>query len=322
MQRTRHLPYILAIVVVAVALFTGCAPSAENAAASSSAAPASSASAAAVEQADYSQSRVSYLGPEGTYTQEACGVFFGGEGAYLPYEDVATSVKALFDGTVDYAVIPQENTIGGPVAEYLDEVVGHPELAVVGEVELPINQNLLAKPGVKLEDIATVYSHKQGIAQGSDWLAEHMPNAQVVEVSSTAEGARMAAEDESGASAAIGSAAAADVYGLDVAAQAIQMNDANKTRFYVLATGEPSGEAADRMAFTATGSADDLAFLLSSVKEQGLAVVAVHDRPEKTELGRYTYLVECLGGSHADFEAVQASASTFTLRYLGSFPVR
>ena len=68
---------------------------------------------------------VSYLGPEGTYTQEACGVFFEGKGSYLPQEDVAASVQALLDGKADYAVIPQENAIGGPIAEYLDEVVNH-----------------------------------------------------------------------------------------------------------------------------------------------------------------------------------------------------
>ncbi len=265
---------------------------------------------------------VSYLGPEGTYTQEACGVFFEGEGTYLPQEDVAASVQALLDGQVDYAVIPQENAIGGPIAEYLDEVVYQRDLHVAGEVELPISQNLLAKPGTALEDIRTVYSHKQGIAQGSTWLGEHLPNAEVTEVSSTAEGARMAAEAEDNTCAAIGSSAAAEVYGLEVVADNIQMSDTNKTRFYVLALGNAAREASDRMAFVASGDVGDLAELLTSAEESGLEVVAVHDRPRKTELGSYSYLVEVAGGGFEAFEAIAAANPTFELRYLGSFPVR
>ncbi len=273
-------------------------------------------------QPDFSQARVSYLGPEGTYTQEACGVFFGGEGTYLPQADVATSVQVLVAGDVDYAVIPQENTIGGSIAEYLDEVIGNEGVCVVGEVELPISQNLLAKPGTELQDIHTVYSHKQGIAQGKAWLEEHLPDAEVVEVSSTAEGARMAADAEGNDCAAIGSAAAAGVYGLEVAADNIQMNNSNKTRFYVLALGEPLKEASDRMAFLASGNVGDLAELLTSVEAQGMEVVAVHDRPEKTELGRYTYLVECKGGGADAFDKVVAENPALSYRYLGSFPVR
>lgn len=170
---------------------------------------------------DYSQVRVSYLGPEGTYTQEACGTFFNAQGTYVPAEDVAASVQALLRGEVDYAVIPQENSIGGAIPAYLDEVVGHAEVSVAGEVELPINQNLLTHKDVALGDVKTVYSHAQGFAQTKAWIAENLPDAAVVEVSSTAEGAKMAAEDASGTCAAIGSAAAADVYGLVVAAEAI-----------------------------------------------------------------------------------------------------
>lgn len=269
-----------------------------------------------------SQVCVSYLGPEGTYTQEACDVFFDGEGTYLPQEDVSASVRALLNGSADFAVIPQENAIGGPIPEYLDEVISHEGVSVVGEIELPISQNLLARPGVALEDIQTVYSHKQGIAQGRECLEENLPNAEVIEVSSTAEGARMAAEAEDGSCAAIGSFAAADVYGLEVVADNIQMSDTNRTRFYVLSTSAASREPSDRMAFLASGDVEDLAELLASIESEGMEVVAVHDRPRKTELGSYTYLIECSGGSYEAFEAVVRNNPSFDFRYLGSFPVK
>lgn len=309
------------MVLVFSMTLVGCAGNAPSAPATTDA-PATQQEQEAQAQPDFSQARVSYLGPEGTYTQEACGVFFGGEGTYLPQADVATSVQVLVAGDVDYAVIPQENTIGGSIAEYLDEVIGNEDVCVVGEVELPISQNLLAKPGAELQDIHTVYSHKQGIAQGKAWLEEHLPDAEIVEVSSTAEGARMAADAEGNDCAAIGSAAAAGVYGLEVVADNIQMNNSNKTRFYVLSLGEPPKEASDRMAFLASGDVGDLAELLTSVEAQGMEVVAVHDRPEKTELGRYTYLVECKGGGADAFDKVVAENPALSYRYLGSFPVR
>lgn len=313
---------LLTLVVAAMLVLAGCggAPAATQ---KTEAEEQATTEQAETEQAspDYSKARVSYLGPEGTYTQEACGVFFDGKGTYLPQEDVAASVKALVDGQTDYAVIPQENAIGGPIAEYLDEVVGN-DVCVVGEVELPISQNLLAKPGTELKDIRVVYSHKQGIAQGTEWLKEHLPNAEVTEVASTAEGARMAAEAESTDCAAIGSAAAAEVYGLEVVADNIQMSDTNKTRFYVLSTGEPAQEASDRLAFVASGDADDLAELLTSIEENNMEVVAVHDRPRKTELGSYTYVIECAGGDYTAFDAVAKANDAFECRYLGTFSVR
>ena len=161
--------------------------------------------------ADYQNATISFLGPEGTYTQEACGVFFDKEGTYEPYETVNEAVEALEAGTSDYAVIPQENTIGGAVTDYVDILISHESLAVVGEVELPINQNLLVMPGATLDDIKTVYSHKQGIAQGKDWLEKNIPNAEVIEVSSTAEGAKLVSESGDKTCAAIASAAFARV---------------------------------------------------------------------------------------------------------------
>ena len=320
---------LVTLVLTATLALAGCAAPATNSssstsssAASSSVAAASSANASSQQQNDWSKARVSYLGPEGTYTQEACQLFFGGQGTYLPQEDVAASVKAVLDGATDYAVIPQENTIGGPVAEYLDEVVTHDNIGIVGEVELPISQNLLTKPGADLAGIKTVYSHKQGIAQGSEWLKKNLADAEVVEVSSTAEGARMASEAQGTDCAAIGSAAAAGVYGLEVAADNIQMSSANKTRFYVLSTQEPSKETASRMAFLASGKAGDLGKLLEDVKSAGATVVTVHDRPRKTELGEYTYLVECSSMGYDAYDALTKNNQAFVFRYLGSFDVR
>ena len=268
----------------------------------------------------YADATVSYLGPEGTYTQEACQVFFDREGSYLPYATVNDAVQALVDGQTDYAVIPQENTIGGAVIDYVDTLIANTEVSVVGEVELPITQNLLVLPGTELDQIQTVYSHKQGIAQGKDWLAEHLPDAEVVEVSSTAEGAKMVSEGNDPSCAAIASAACADVYSLEILAPGIQNNDNNKTRFYVLSLNEPATALADRLAFIAIGDAEDLPALMADMETQRMTLITIHDRPLKTELGAYYYLIECTG-SYKNYQAITGT-SDFSFRYLGSFSVR
>ena len=273
------------------------------------------------KQKDYSSSKVSYLGPEGTYTQEACESFFMKKGEYIPFRTVPEAVEALTSGESDYAVIPQENTIGGAVTDYIDTLIDTPGLSMEGEVELPIRQNLLALPGTELSDIRMVYSHKQGIAQSRRWLEENLPDAELVEVSSTAEGAKKVSKSKEKNCAAIASAGCARLYSLDILAENIQKNDKNKTRFYVLSTKAPSHEKAERMAFIASGSAEELPSLMTRISEQDLILVTLHDRPLKTRLGEYHYVIECAGGSYQDYEKLTRN-SAFTFRFLGCFNVK
>ena len=269
-------------------------------------------------QIDKDAAIVSYLGPVGTYTQEACGVFFEKQGSYIPYETVNIAVEALVSGESNYAVIPQENTIGGAVIDYVDTLIAYTGVSVVGEVELPINQNLLTLPNAELSGIKTVYSHKQGITQGKVWLEENVPNAEVIEVSSTAEGAKMVSEAQDPSCAAIASAACADVYGLKVLAAGIQNNESNKTRFYVLSLDVPATVQAERMAFIAMGDASELTALMAEMNRQNMTLVTIHDRPLKTELGQYYYVIECANSSYEDYLKL-AEKSGFEFRYLGSF---
>ena len=260
---------------------------------------------------------VSYLGPAGTYTEQAAERLFPQGAVFQPKTTVADAVGDLVSGSADYAVIPQENTIGGPVYDYLDELLAHEELYVVGEVELPIRQALVAPAGTSLETIRTVCSHKQGISQGRDWLQENLPGAEVVEVSSTAEGARLAADCTDGTIAAIASTQAAKVYGLEVLAESIQGNDSNVTRFYLVSDSPLEDEAAERMVFSAAGPAQALPGLLKAMDAQGLTLVSLHDRPAKTTLGEYVYLVECSGGSRKAFQRLSEKCGSFTFRWLG-----
>ena len=320
--------FIIAVAAAAM-LLAGCSNKPSESSASDSSVSTSSVSSAAdssvapeitVDIAS-DTARVSYLGPEGTYTQEACGVFLEGKGSYVPYETVGDAVDALVKGDSELAVIPQENTIGGAVTDYIDILISKTEVSVVGEVELAINQNLLVLPGTKVSDIKTVYSHKQGIAQGKQWLAENLPNAKVIEVSSTAEGAKMVSKGGDKSCAAIASAACADVYGLDIFAAAIQNNSSNKTRFYVLSKQKPATANAARTAFIAQGSAEKLPKLMSNIHQTGAVLIAVHDRTMKTELGEYSYVIECSGCSYEQYLKLTESTD-LKMRFLGCFNVK
>ena len=260
---------------------------------------------------------VSYLGPEGTYTGQAAMLFFGDDASYHAEKTVSDAVTLMIDGKCNFAVIPQENTVGGPVTAYIDELLSHDDISVICETELVIDQALLVKKGTKLSDITLICSHEQGLLQGKLWLEENLPLAQTRVVSSTAEGARLASISD-GSVAAVASAAAADVYGLEVYAPRIQESDANKTRFYALSMGEGRKERADRMLFSAKGNISDFPKL---IKAFGLAKpAAITARPLKTKLGEYIWLIELKDSGYDEFLKI-SKVEGFEFKYYGSFPL-
>ena len=139
-------------------------------------------------------------------------------------------------------------------------------------------------------------------------------------MSSTAEGAKLVSESGDKTCAAIASAACADVYHLELLATAIQENDNNKTRFYVLSKESPTTDEAQRLTFIASGSAEDLTSLMKSMGNMSMTLVTIHDRPLKTVLGEYNYIIECKDCSYDDYLKLQEK-SKLQLRFLGCFDV-
>lgn len=251
--------------------------------------------------------QISYLGPEGTYTHEAAQLFFGGTAELNPRESVDEAVADVTGGAAEYAVIPQENTLGGAVVGYVDALIRAENVYVVGEVILPISQTLMGVPGAELSDIRTVCSHAQGLTQSAEWRRENLPEAETRETASTAEAARYVAEQGDPALAAVAAPGAAELYGLEVLAENVQISDANKTRFYVLSM-EPGTEG-DRAVFVAECDGSRIDDILIGVHEAGLEMVSLHDRPEGSRLGRYYFVIEVTdeeGISEAQIDAVTA----------------
>ena len=263
--------------------------------------------------------KVSYLGPEGTYTEEASQFFFPDAGGFIPKETVPEAIEDVVKGEADYAVIPQENTIGGAVTNYVDALIAEDKVYVVGEVILPISQTLMGVPGASLEDIQLVCSHAQGIAQSEAWRKEHLPEAETQEMDSTAAAASYVAETGDKTIAAIAAPGAAELYGLEVLAENVQITDANKTRFYVLSSSPREGEDLTNAVLVASCEASIIDDIIVDLHEAGLELVTLHDRPEGSQLGTYHYILEVENEKGISAKQLEKIEKIPEVRYLGSF---
>ena len=262
---------------------------------------------------------VSYLGPAGTYTEEAAMFFFPEAKAMMPKGTVDEAIADVMNGTADYAVIPQENTLGGAVTNYVDALIKQNDAYVIGEVILPISQTLMGVPGAKIEDIKTVCSHAQGIKQSETWRKEHLPDAVTEEKASTAAAAEYVSEQQDKSIAAIAAPGAAALYGLDVLAENVQITDANKTRFYVLSAKEPQGEEFPRAVFVATCKASRIDDIIVEIHDSGVELVTLHDRPEGSELGSYFYVIEVENAGGITQEQLDRISKLEEVRLVGKF---
>ena len=262
---------------------------------------------------------VAYLGPAGTYTEEATKLFFGDNDELLAQQTVSDALALVDNGAAAYAVIPQENTIGGPVTDYIDALLRDKDARVVGEVVLPIRQTLMGLPGTDLSQVKTVYSHKQGLAQSAAWLDENLPNAERVEAASTAAAAQKVAEGGDTSAVAIAAPGAAGLYHLEVLQNNVSKSEANKTRFYVVSKKANEREGYARAVFVAETTADGLPDVLAKACDSGTKLVCVHDRPEGSALGTYRYVIELSredGFSDAEIKRLEGIEH---LTYLGKF---
>lgn len=302
--------FLVSLIVAAMA--AGCGSNANNAG-SGSIDPASSQILA--------NARVSYLGPAGTYTEEAAQFFFPEAKEMLPETMVPDAIAAVLSGDADYAVIPQENTLGGAVTNYVDALIAEDHVFVVGEVILPISQTLMGLPDSSLEDIRLVCSHAQGITQSETWRKEHLPNAETKEMDSTAAAASYVAETGDRTIAAVAAPGAAKLYGLIVLAENIQITDANKTRFYVLSASRLEGEGQTHAVLVATCEAKQIDDIMSELHKAGLELVTIHDRPEGSRLGSYYYQIEVENSDGITEKQLKKMENIPEVRILGCFDV-
>ena len=267
------------------------------------------------------QMTVAFLGPEGTYSQEAALKHFGGMVPLTPCASIDDVFRRAETGAVGYAVVPVENSTEGAVGRTLDLLLATPA-RVCGEVMLPIRQCLMSKRG-GMKAIRKVYSHTQSLAQCQHWLARHLPQAEQVAVVSNAEAARMASKERG--AAAIASRTAADLYGLELLARNIEDETRNTTRFLVLGTDDAASSGKDKTSLIlATRNVPGAIHqLLTPLAANGVSMTRLESRPARTGLWEYVFYVDVEGhASDANvaraLDAIEQKASLF--KNLGSYP--
>ena len=267
--------------------------------------------------------KIAFLGPEGTFTQQAVLKHFGHSVRALPLPAIDEVFREVESGVADFGVVPIENSTEGTVSHTADMFLVSP-LKICGEVELRVHQHLMGHVA-KLDKIERICSHQQSLAQCRGWLAETLPHVELIAVASNAEAARRA-RDEKG-TAAIAGEAAAEVYGLPILVPEIEDRPDNATRFLVVGRKilEPSG--ADRttllMSAPDTAGPGALMKLLGPLARHRISMTRLESRPSRRRKWDYVFFVDIEGHARDAHVAkalaeIKARASLFKL--LGSYP--
>jgi chorismate mutase/prephenate dehydratase len=268
--------------------------------------------------------RVAYLGPEGTFSEQALRKHFGGAVEALPVPSVDEAFRRCESGGAQFTVVPAENSTEGVVGRTLDLLVATP-LRICAEIELRVQQNLLSREN-GLRAVKRVYSHSQSLAQCNGWLVQNLPGVERVPVASNAEAAQRAAE-ESGA-AAIAGEAAGERYGLDALARSIEDDPNNTTRFLVLGNVDPGPSGRDRtsLVLSAENKPGAVHALLTPLAAHGVSMSRIESRPARARAALWEYLFFIdLEGHQKDEHVARALAVLRSkapyLKILGSYPV-
>lgn len=270
------------------------------------------------------RTRVGYLGPPGTFSEQAARRY-DPMARHVPFGDIEGVVRAAETEDVDEALVPLENSTEGPVTVTTDLLLHRTDLRIRCEVVLPIHLCLLTEGGVDFDEIRIVYSHPQAIAQCRDYLARRLPNAATMASLSTVR----AVEDmqiEGPGAAAISSMRAAEVRHAFVREGRIEDVPGNRTRFVVLAPRdhEPTGEDKTSICFDfAADGPGTLYQALGELANRRINMLKIESRPEKSSLGRYIFLIDFEGHRTDRFVAealdrIRERASNFKI--LGSYP--
>ena len=267
---------------------------------------------------------IGFLGPAGTYTEEAA-LHYDPEADLQPFPTIGGVGLAVSSAITQEGVVPIENSLEGSVTNTLDLLISQSGLSIRQEVVLAIDHYLMALPGTQSADIQVIYSHPQALAQCRDFLERCFPNAQQMASLSTV----AAVSDMSASSlpaAAIAPRRAAELHDVQIIGRSIQDYSNNVTRFVVLANEDhpPTGKDKTSICFTFDDDAPGLLYrALGEFAQRSINLVKVESRPTKQSLGRYIFLIDCDGHREDPLvkEALERLAEPVSmLKVLGSYP--
>ncbi|NHN36616.1 prephenate dehydratase [Pseudomaricurvus alcaniphilus] len=266
--------------------------------------------------------KVAYLGPEGTFTEQATLKHFGHSAVARPMSAIDEVFREVEAGASAYGVVPVENSTEGVVNHTLDSFMDS-NLKICGEVVLRIHQHLLVSDVTKTDNISRIYSHAQSLAQCRKWLDSHYPNAERIAVSSNAEAARRIKGEWN--AAAIAGEMAAEKYGLLKLAENIEDRPDNSTRFLIIGsqTVAPSGDDKSSVVIAMRNEPGALHDLLEPFHRFKIDLTRVETRPSRSGNWTYVFFIDFSG--HVDDDAVkqalrEVGKRAADLKILGSYP--
>ena len=272
--------------------------------------------------------RVGFMGPHGTFTEQALLSQPDLAAADTrPFDSIPDVLNGLVTGEVDLGFVPIENAIEGAVNVTQDALAFDLDLRIQREVVLDVQLNLLALPGTQLADIHTVVSFPVAVAQCRSFLREHIPDAEIQAATSTAEAARQVGEQRLEGVATISNPLAAEIYGLEAIAEAVEDHTGNQTRFLLLAReGVPGPTGHDKTSVVVFQRANEPGSLLAILHEfaaRNIDLSRLESRPTRRVLGDYCFLLDFEG--HIGDEVVadclrDLKMKQGDIKFLGSYP--
>jgi prephenate dehydratase len=268
--------------------------------------------------------RIAFLGPVGTYTEEAA-LHYDPQADLQPFPTIAAVGLAVSSGVTEEGVVPIENSLEGSVTYTLDLLISQSGLSICQEIVLPIEHYLMASPGTRAPDVQVIFSHPQALAQCCNFLERCFPQAQ-----QTASLSTVAAVSDMQAShipaAAIAPRRAAELHQVEIIGQNIQDNPNNVTRFAVLAHQDhpPTGKDKTSICFSFEQDAPGVLYeALGEFARRNINLAKIESRPTKESLGQYIFLIDCEG--HREDRLVkealhELSRRVSMIKVLGSYP--
>jgi chorismate mutase/prephenate dehydratase len=266
--------------------------------------------------------KVAFLGPEGTFTQQAALKHFGHSAVTFPFSAIDEVFREVEAGAVNYGVVPVENSTEGVVNHTLDNFM-QSNLKICGEVELRIHHNLMVSDITNTQNISRIYSHSQSLAQCRKWLDAHYPKAERIAVSSNAEAAKRLKGEWN--AAAIAGSMAAELYGLKILAEKIEDQPDNSTRFLIIGSQQVPTSGVDKTSIMVAMRNEPGALhnLLEPFHRHNIDLTRVETRPSRTGVWTYVFFIDFAGHVHDPLISdvmKDVSKRCADLKLLGSYP--
>ena len=266
--------------------------------------------------------KVAFLGPEGTFTQEAALKHFGDGAISVPKAAIDEVFREVLAGACNYGVVPVENSTEGVISHTLDSFMDS-SIKICGEVELRIHHHFMVGGNTNNDNITRVYSHAQSLAQCRQWLNSNYPNIERVAVSSNAEAAKRVQGEWN--SAAIAGDMSCELYQLEKLWEKIEDRPDNSTRFLIIGRESvpPSGDDRTSVVVSVRNKPGALHDLLEPFRRHNVDMTRLESRPSRSSKWSYVFFIDFVG--HIEDQAVtkvldELSADVADLKVLGSYP--